>query len=114
MIFSCLVAFAALDDADTVTCREGYRVRLAAVSATERGGRNHVTPAPRLGYAAARTVAKAKLDGRALSCVPHRRSGKRIVASCTVNGRDVGCALIRAGAAVDWPKYRVRYGLRPC
>lgn len=54
------------------------------------------------------------LKGRKLRCEPVGRSWGRVVARCTLNKHDVGCTLIAAGAAVEWPEYRVRYGLAKC
>lgn len=108
----CLVA--ALHDADTLTCATGERIRLAGIEASELHGGCHLPRCAPLDGQAARAVATRLLLRQTLACEPLGTSWRRIVARCSLNGRDVGCALISLGAAAPWPKYRQRYGLGEC
>jgi len=48
--------------------------------------------------------------GRTATCTPHGRPDRyrRVVAVCTVGGADVAAAMVRAGMAVDYPRYSRR------
>jgi endonuclease YncB( thermonuclease family) len=103
-------------DADTWHCAEGPTIRAAAISALERNGRCNSSPyCATMRHAQAKPIVERLILRRRLTCVPHARSYARIVATCTFqNGTDVGCSIVATGAAVEWPKYRVRYRLRGC
>lgn len=110
--FLCLVA--AIIDGDTLICANRTRVRLAGIEANELHGGCHLPRCAPLGGQQARAVATRLLLRQTLACESLGRSFARIVASCSFNGRDVGCALVSLGAAVEWPSYRRRYRLRTC
>lgn len=112
MILLCLVS--AVHDGDTLHCQTGERIRLAGVESNELHGVCHLPRCAPLDGQAARAVATRLLLRQTLACEPLGRSFARIVARCSLNGRDVGCALVSLGAAVPWPKYRQRYGLGEC
>lgn len=121
----------ALWDADgPIWCKEGPRIRIAGIAARESDGtclRNHPCPAMGPQEARQRTIEAmgARVTGKRrtghltvtgpmMQCRAYGRSAKRVVASCTVGGRDLGCAIIASGAAVEWPRYWRQYGLPPC
>lgn len=113
LVFLCAVVLAT--DGDTLQCRDGVKVRIAGIEARERGNWCHLPVCPAQSYALAKAEATRLTVGQTLRCVRHEGDPyRRTVASCTVNGRDVGCTLIASGAAAAWPKYRVRYRLAPC
>lgn len=113
MIFLCLVA--AVTDGDTLRCQTGERVRIAGIEANELRGGCHVARCAAMPGPEARRIVSRLVLHRTLSCEPVGRSYGRIVARCSFSdGRDLRCAVLRAGAAVDWARYVVRYGLAPC
>lgn len=93
---------------DGDTFRIGDRaVRLCGVNSPERDER---------GYSEAGAYLGRLIDGRSVSCrgvgggsVCDGRSDptsyNRVVATCFVNGQDVAAEMVRAGHAVDWPRY---------
>lgn len=99
-------------DADTIICRGGQRIRIAGISALERSGACNSAPdCATMPYATATQVARHIIAGNSYQCRPYGTSGKRIVAACfDQRGRDLGCQIVRSGAAVVWRKYAVRYG----
>lgn len=101
-------------DADTMTCKGGQRIRLAGITALERNGRCNSTPdCPTMPPRQATAIARKLVAGQSYRCRPYGRSGKRIVAACVdYRARDLGCQIVRSGAAVVWRKYAVRYGWR--
>ena len=113
MILLCLVA--AVTDGDTLRCQSGERVRIAGVEANELRGGCHVARCAAMPGPEARRVVSRLVLHRTLSCEPVGRSYRRIVARCSfADGRDLRCAIVRAGAAVDWPNYVKKYNLRNC
>lgn len=114
LTFLCLVS--AIPDADSLTCADGTRIRIAAISALERNGEcNSVPSCPTMRHAQAQPIVARMTLGKRLSCVQVGKSYNRIVARCSfADGHDLGCAIIASGAAVDWPKYRRQYGLPGC
>ncbi len=69
----------------------------------------------RAGKEATTFITKA-LKGKAVSCTPvgegtvcdgrsRRTNHDRIVAQCTVQGRDIAEMLVRSGHACDWPRF---------
>ncbi|MGN6376115.1 MAG: thermonuclease family protein [Sphingomonas sp.] len=99
-------------DGDTIRCG-AQRVRLARIDAPELPGHcargRHCAP----GDGNASKAALARLiHGRPLDCqpVPARPGGGsdydrwgRIVARCSVDGSDLGDAMIAGGWAIRWP-----------
>lgn len=83
-------------DGDTLRCADGTRVRLWGVNSPER----HEPAGP----AATRAVARI-IGGRTIRCERKGKSYERIVARCTVNGRDIAAEMVRQGHAVDDPKF---------
>lgn len=112
MIFLCLVV--QVHDGDTFRCATGERVRLAGIEANELSGGCHLPRCAPLSGIQARGIAEQLLDQQTVRCQAVGQSYRRIVASCTLRGRDVGCELVGRGAAVEWPSFRVRYRLEPC
>jgi micrococcal nuclease len=83
-------------DGDTLEL-EGRAIRLQGVAAPELGDP--------LG-AESREALRQLVVGRAVACVPDgSRTRGRIVAVCTVDGRDLGAALVAAGLARDCPRF---------
>jgi endonuclease YncB( thermonuclease family) len=113
-LFLCIVV--SVYDGDSVTCADGSRVRMAAINAREMTG----NPCPRdypcvpMSAPKARDTLAAMVLGREIECLDVDRSHNRLVGDCTVDGRNIGCAMIAAGAAADWARYRVEYKLRRC
>jgi len=90
----------------------GERIRLYGIDAPEfRQSCNDLAGRPyACGRASSRALA-ALIAGRQVSCtaVDHDRYG-RDVAICTVDGRDLGEVMVRAGHAVDYAQHsRGRY-----
>ena len=108
----CLVV--AVHDGDSLRCQDGTRIRIAGIEANELGGGCHLDRCAPLSGPRARGVVSAMLLRRQLACTAVGQSYKRVVASCRLNGQDVGCAIVRTGAAVEWPRFRREYGLGAC
>src|SRR5688572_831509 len=102
-IFLCVVT--AVYDGDTLTCRDGTRVRLAGVDAPEMGrcrrGRMCVPGDPVRARAALRGLAL----GQTIRCERAGVSWNRVVAWCSVGGQDLSCAMIRGGTAFRDARY---------
>ncbi len=110
--FLCMVV--AVHDGDSLRCADRTRVRLAGIEANELTGGCHLPRcAPMPAQQARRTLASMTI-GRRLTCTPVDTSYRRVVARCSVDGVDVSCALIAAGAAVRWDSYWRRYRMAPC
>ena len=97
-------------DGDTVDI-DGQRYRLAGFDAPERYQRCR-DPGEQA-WACGRTATEELerlVSGGSVSCADSGtdRYG-RIVGSCSAGGRDVGAALVRAGLAVDDPRYSPSY-----
>lgn len=105
-IFLCLVA--AVHDGDTLRCRDGTRVRLAAIDAPEVGEcPRWKRCAPGNAEASRRALAGMVL-GRRISCAATGHSYDRVTAWCSINGRDVSCTLFRGGwASRRWDRDRM-------
>ncbi|MCL6609585.1 MAG: thermonuclease family protein [Geminicoccaceae bacterium] len=83
-------------DGDTFEL-EGRAIRLQGVAAPELNDR--------LG-AESREALRQLVAGRTVACAPDgSRTRGRIVAVCTVDGRDLGAALVAAGLARDCPRF---------
>jgi micrococcal nuclease len=83
-------------DGDTLRCGDGTRVRIWGIQAPER----HHPEGPASTRALSRLIA-----GKVLTCQPRGKSYDRVVALCTVDGRDVAAEMVRQGQAADWPRY---------
>jgi endonuclease YncB( thermonuclease family) len=90
----------------------GERIRLFGIDAPE--GRQDCTDAAGRGYACGREAARAlatQIGGRNVTCTPvdHDRYARE-VAVCSVDGRDLGEAMVRNGHAIELPAHsRGRY-----
>ena len=73
---------------------QGYAIRLWGIDAPERDTAQ--------GPLATRTLQQL-VRGRTLTCLPVDRSYERLVASCTINGRDLSQMMVRLGWAKDLP-----------
>jgi len=83
-------------DGDTLEL-EGQAIRLQGVAAPEL--RDPLGPE-------SREALRQLVAGRTVACVPDgSRTRGRIVAICTVDGRDLGAALVAAGLARDCPRF---------
>lgn len=80
-------------DGDTFQM-QGYAIRLWGIDAPERDAAS--------GAGATQTL-QGLVRGRTLTCLPVDRSYERLVASCTMNGRDLSQAMVRLGWAKDLP-----------
>lgn len=109
-----ILAFAGIvtsvHDGDTFRLADGTRVRLAAIDANELDGSCHNACAPLSAEAARRQLAALAL-GRRATCEQTGTSYARVVAFCRVGPLDLSCALVRAGAAVRWPRYDMDHRL---
>ena len=83
------------------------RVRLCGIDAPERG---------RPGYREATTALDTLTRGKTTACVAvgdgtpcdgrsQRFSYDRVVAQCSIEGRDLACDLVKRGHAIDWPRF---------
>lgn len=110
----CLVA--SVHDGDTLTCADGTRIRIAAINARELHGAPcpRDRPCPPMPAAAARDRLARIVAGRTIQCRQVGISYRRVVADCSVGGRNVGCAMVAAGAAAWWASYAARYNIRRC
>ena len=102
--FSCAVRY--VNDGDTFRCSDGTRVRLSAIDAPEmpgscRPGRACAPGNPH----AAKAALERLIGGRTLRCEPGGASYNRVVAWCSAAGRDLSCAMVRAGHAVRLPQF---------
>ncbi len=100
-------------DGDTIQCSHGPRVRIARIDAPEmpghcRKGRN-CAPGDPFEAKAALVELIARNDAQCTPVSASTRGGSaydrygRIVASCTVNGDDIGEYMVAGGFAVGWP-----------
>lgn len=98
-----------LTDADTFRFEDGTRVRLFGVDAPEKNQMcEGVSGCFPCGKEATEFVSKLINAGQ-LQCVPTGDvSYNRIVASCSVNGKDIALELLRAGWALPTPRYLKR------
>ena len=97
--FSCTVA--SVTDGDTFRCSNGVRVRLSAIDTPEMPGscQRGRSCAPGNPYAAKAALA-GLITGRTVRCEPAGKSYNRVAAWCSVDGRDLSCAMIQSGHAV--------------
>lgn len=98
---------ARVSDGDTLRIGEA-RIRLFGIDAPELDQRCGERQWPCGDWARGRLEQLA--EGRRLACtVQDRDSYGRLVAICTVNGRDIGSLLVAEGAAVAYTRYSTRY-----
>jgi endonuclease YncB( thermonuclease family) len=119
-------------DADTLTCADGAKLRVAGVNARELKGAPcpRDFPCPAMSAVQARqvtvrllgaTVIGSRPTGHlvvrapAIRYWPVDRNRDRIVARVTTaSGGDLRCSLVAARAVADWPKFVRRYRLHRC
>jgi endonuclease YncB( thermonuclease family) len=101
-----LTGQASVIDGDTLEIR-GQRIRLWGIDTPESTQlcRADDSRLYRCGAKAANEL-DAFIAGRPVSCAPLSQDQYgRTVASCSVNGIDLGEWLVRSGLALDWPQY---------
>ncbi|MCB1538603.1 MAG: thermonuclease family protein [Rhodospirillales bacterium] len=91
---------AQVHDGDTIRIGQAS-IRLWGIDAAELKQRCGGTPCGEQ----ARAALAAIIDGRVVTCFPHGKSYRRIVARCSVDGMDLGSAMARAGMAFDYARY---------
>src|SRR4028119_1713249 len=111
LFFACAVL--SVTDGDTFRCRDGTRVRLAAIDAPElhgcRSGRKCAPGDP----VASRASLTRLAAGRTLRCERTGVSYGRVTAWCKMHGRiDLSCEQFRRGQAV--PLVHYERGRRLC
>jgi endonuclease YncB( thermonuclease family) len=107
-----LTGQASIIDGDTLEIH-GNRIRLWGIDAPESSQlcRGEDSLQYRCGAQAANDL-DTLIKGRPVSCLPISldRYG-RTVATCSVDGADLGDWLVRSGLALDWPQYsKGKYG----
>lgn len=110
--FICLVA--SVTDADTLRCKSGQRIRIAAINAHEKDGSCRAgMVCPVMPPAKAKAIVTRLVLKQRLTCAPLGTSWDRVVARCALpGGRDLSCAIAATGAAAWEPKYARRYRMR--
>ena len=118
--FSCTVN--RVHDGDgPLWCAEGPKVRIAGIQAPDfesaepcRQRRARYVCSDARARASQRTVSALVLHRR-LTCQALEPSYSRIVARCRLlDGRDLSCAVLAAGAATRWERYWQRYRMGSC
>lgn len=117
-----ICATLAMSDGDSGRCvtadGERHRIRLAGIDAGEvapftrcRQRPDVWACSPTARSAAGRATERARqLAANGARCTVQARDRyQRIVATCTVNGRDLGSILIREGLAINDPDYSPSY-----
>ncbi len=106
----------AMSDGDSGRC-DGQRLRIAGIDAPEltntrcrqRPDTWACQPGPRRFAQASRDRARQLVRNGARCVETDRDQYRRIVARCTVNGRDLGSILVSEGLAVNEPGYGNHY-----
>jgi endonuclease YncB( thermonuclease family) len=100
-----IVGQASVTDGDTVEIH-GQRIRLWGIDAPEDGQLCYFEGEPwRCGQICANALSD-HIAKQTLTCAGRGRDRyKRIVATCTVAGRDIAMWLVREGCAFDFPRY---------
>lgn len=97
-------------DGDTLRI-QGERVRIAGIDAPERAqwcGRRQRVPCGRL----AAQWMEHRVEGRIVRCSPSGRDQYgRLLATCRVDGTDIGSAAVEAGWAIAYRRYSTAYVL---
>lgn len=117
-----ICATLAMSDGDSGRCHtadgERHRVRLAGIDAGEVAPFTRCRQRPDVWACSAQarsTAARATARARQLAAngarctVQDRDRYQRIVATCTVNGRDLGSTLVREGLAISETNYGDQY-----
>lgn len=117
-----ICATLAMSDGDSGRCHtadgERHRVRLAGIDAGEVEPFTRCRQRPNVWACSAQaraTAARATERARHLAAngarctVRNRDRYQRIVATCAVNGRDLGSILVREGLAINDPDYSPSY-----
>lgn len=101
-----LIGPACVHDGDTLrvdarrnrdACIGGTSIRIKGIAAPELNEPNGI---------ASREALKRIVEGKVVVCQPTgEKSGDRVIAYCTVEGRDVGEAMVRSGLARDCPRW---------
>lgn len=97
--FRCSVA--SLTDGDTLRCKDGTRVRIAGIDASEISPCSQGRQCAPGDAAASKRALAAMAPGRTLTCRRVGTSYKRAVAFCSAEGMDLSCAQVRAGHAIQ-------------
>lgn len=117
--FLCLVL--TVHDGDgPLHCANGVSIRVAGIQAPDfqdtdpcrRGRGNYVCDDK--AAERSRRIVDTMVRGRTLTCRQVDKSYRRVVAVCSLDGRDLACSIIAAGGAVRWDRYWRRYRLRGC
>lgn len=90
-------------DGDTILGGKN-RIRIWGIDAPELSDR---------GGEASRDFLRALVAGKPLTCevLDRDRYGRRVARCILPDGRDLACEMVRAGHAMDWPRYsRGAYG----
>ena len=115
MIPAMICVVASVTDGDTFRCTNGARVRIAAIEANELHGGCHLLRCAPMPARRAKAYLTGLIARRSLTCRPVDISYSRVVATCRLpDGSDLGCMMVRAGAAMWWESYARRYGLGRC
>lgn len=103
-------------DADTLICQDGTRVRIAAINARERDGSCRTgAVCPIMPPERATTIVRKLVHRQTLRCRAVGRSYGRVVATCSLpDGHDLGCAVVRTGAAAFEPGWARKYKIGSC
>jgi endonuclease YncB( thermonuclease family) len=100
-----LTGRASVIDGDTLEIR-GQRIRLWGIDAPESRQHCYINRRP---WRCGQQAALALLDWvgqRTVTCRERERDRyRRIVATCSIGGQDMGAWLVRNGWALDWPQY---------
>ena len=92
-------------DGDTLAV-DGRRVRLKGIDAPEMSQTCQRAGAAYRCGEEARAALRATIAGQAVSCLGRSRDRyERLLAVCTVEGRDIGADLVRRGLAVSFGSY---------
>ncbi len=104
-----IVGQATVIDGDTIEIR-GQRIRLAGMDAfeTRQSCQDSDGKAYRCGRDAAFAL-DALIGRRNVTCEPSGKNWDRVVAVCSVNGRDLGGWMVRQGHAVNDDRYDPSY-----
>lgn len=115
MIPALICMVASVTDGDTFRCADATRIRIAAIEANELHGGCHLSRCAPMSARRAKAYLAGLIAGNNLTCRPVDISYSRVVATCRLpDGRDLGCTMVRAGAALWWESYARRYGLGRC
>lgn len=109
--FPCTV-IKVMDGDGPVICEEQdqggrqVQVRLRGIEARDGDGNCRIAQGcPEMNWEQAREEL-TRLAGGRMNCVSHDAYGDRVDAFCTtLGGADIGCELVRMGAAVRWPEF---------